>query len=286
MLERVGIDARVAPVTIEDLELINTKVTKTDSKGAYTSIGMFPPSITYAYSNAMMNWGWIFGGDFFDENAGRYTVDHPGNLRALQWWVDLCKRYSFSKLTAGGAFDIGAFYKGKLALATGLPNLLVGTTALKAAGVKLEYGVTGKQPYPTKGGVPGVGWGGGWTLVMPKGTKHPKETWEFMKWFLTSDYATLGSYRNVGIFPGYAKSAAFKEMTQKEPGWAHAWLENSQGATFGRPPSPGTNTLMKELDGRIPDALTLKTEPASLLAQVNKVVNAELNKWQKRAERK
>ena len=80
-------DAGIAapPTTMSDLQADIAKLTKADSSGKITQLGMRSPDyITLAYA---------FGGKWYDDQ-GNPTPDDPGNLAALHFWVDnFVKKY-------------------------------------------------------------------------------------------------------------------------------------------------------------------------------------------------
>src|SRR5207247_5095999 len=109
-------DAGIAapPTTMSELQADIAKLTKADSSGNITQLGMRSPDyITLAYA---------FGGKWYDD-SGKPTPDDSGNLAALHFWVDnVVKKYGADKIKK---FESGygeyasaqnPFYTGKVAM--------------------------------------------------------------------------------------------------------------------------------------------------------------------------
>lgn len=93
---------------------------------------------------------------------------------------------------AGNPGDGGAFANGRVSMVV-QGNWYVDT--IQRYKPDLNYGIA---PIPVAEGVKGpVTWSGGWSVVIPKGAKHPQEAFEFMKYFVTKGAETwLQAYPN------------------------------------------------------------------------------------------
>ncbi|HEX6970833.1 MAG TPA: extracellular solute-binding protein, partial [Limnochordia bacterium] len=65
-----------APATIPELDAYNRRIMRSTEDGRLERFGLIPWAV-YGYANSLFNWGWIFGGRFFDEERQEFTVNDP-----------------------------------------------------------------------------------------------------------------------------------------------------------------------------------------------------------------
>ncbi len=65
VFKAAGLDPEQPPKTLDELTQINSRLNKS-SGGAIERMGILPWT-AYGSANAIFTWGWIFGGEFFDE---------------------------------------------------------------------------------------------------------------------------------------------------------------------------------------------------------------------------
>lgn len=279
MFAEAGFDPERPPETIGDMDVMTSKLAVADAKGAYKRFGFVPPSGTWGFHNAMFNWGWMFGGKFYDEGTKKFTVNDPKNIKALTWMTDLIQRYDLRKLTAsGGITGTAGFFTGKMAMYTGVPNYTAAW--MKQQKVKFKYGMTSQQPYPA-GGVKGVTWDGGWTMAIPSGSRKPKEAWDFIRWLCATDEGTMAYYNLAAArLTGYRKSPIYKKLSD-DPILDKVIVDILEGAKYGRPVSPATNLLMTELDLAGNIAISMKKSPQQVLDDVQSKVAKEQARYAK-----
>ena len=154
-----------------------------------------------------------FGGRFFTEDCSRCTLDEPENVEALQFCVDLIRKYRFVPPPENFDAWIG-FRQGKVGMAFEgtymLPDLLKQED--------LDYGAA---PLPLLGSTPAA-WAGAHTLCLRNGMDEQKTeaAWRFVR-FLSDhslDWAEGGqiparnSLRATERFAGMKAQAAFAEQ--------------------------------------------------------------------------
>ncbi len=151
-------------------------------------------------------------------------------------------------------------------------NWLLSTLRKFADPKVCEWGIA-PIPYPD-GGEKGSTWAGGWSLVIPKGAKHPKEAAEFIQWM-----ATKGAIK-------YAKDtahfSAIKEGTlrvvEEDPD-QNLFYELLNGPnTHSRPVIPIGALVWDELVNAWNDALYGKKTPRQTLKDAQEKVQKELDK--------
>lgn len=172
--KEVGLDPNKPPKTIKELENAAEKLTK--KKGnRFERIGFIP----WYDEGQLITWGLNFGGRLYDEKTGKVTPTDPKVVKALQWERDWAKKYNVESITgftnsAGGDAQ-DPFITGQLSMTVSGP---LTATQIRKYKPDLNYGVA---PIPTPDGKNSTTWSGGWSVVIPKGAKHPEAAREFLK---------------------------------------------------------------------------------------------------------
>ncbi len=267
-----GLDPEKPPVTIEELDKMNDRIIKIE-RGNIVRIGIIP-WLQFGNANAMFTWGWAFGGSFYDPAAQRITADDPNAVKALEWMVGYGRKFDVTRINgfaAGfGSRDQNPFYTGQIAMcclhisqlddiATYAPNL--------------DYGLT-FLPAP-RGGEEHSSWVGGWCLAIPKGSKHPKEAWEFLRWCCRDPKGTAAVGRLQSLLPGYRKSPFIDEV-RKRPGYGQ-FLRIMEECRHQRPVMPAQSFYMGSLDRAVDYAVYGRKSCADALAQATKETQSELD---------
>jgi ABC-type glycerol-3-phosphate transport system substrate-binding protein len=182
LFREAGLDPDRPPRTLAELDEFAEKLTKRDPQtGAITQLGFLPQEPGW-FAWSFPQW---FGGTLWD--GTNITFDTPpSNRECYDWVAGYTKRYGLEAVrsfTAGfGAFSSAQnpFMAGKVAMVfqgVWMNNYLT----QYAPG--LEYGVA---PWPaTKPGLENFTVADADVLAIPRGAKHPREAWEFIK-FLSS----------------------------------------------------------------------------------------------------
>jgi len=198
------------PKTLSQLGADMAKLTKTDSSGNITQLGMKEPDFTI-FGNAE-------GGNWIAN--GKPTPDSPGNLLALNfWWNNVVQKYGADKLktfTSGYGQYASAqdpFYVGKVAM------IIDGEWQpqfIKEFASNLSWGVA---PIPYPDGKPKLANGTQLTSSMffiPKNAPHKAQAWVFLK-YLESPAAmrtfTL-ALANLPARKSLITSSAYKKIPQ------------------------------------------------------------------------
>jgi ABC-type glycerol-3-phosphate transport system substrate-binding protein len=175
------------------------------------------------------HFAFLFGGNVYDKEKEHVTPDDPGVVEALSWLLALTKRQ-------GGHAAVEKFWEGRGSTLTGTYPFYTGHMAFMTAGTgNYQYlqkfapdARFGVMLYPGKR-AQAVGGAGGaqeaqrnventtvQTEILPisQASKHPDETWAFLKWLLV-DQAAEWAWRSVStpcliraIDPFYEKLAA------------------------------------------------------------------------------
>jgi len=201
LFREAGLDPNKPPKTITELDEYAEKLTVKDSAGRYKVIGFIP----WYGCVFLLNYGWRWGGEIYDPEANKVTINEEPYVRALTWMNSYAEKYGATEMrsfsTAFGSGTMHPFIIDKLGMiADG--NWSLGTYQKYAP--NLDYDVA---PFPPGPGGKVTTWASGWAIFIPKGSEHPEEAFEFMKWISGPDYQTTFCLEG-GMFPSNKEVAA------------------------------------------------------------------------------
>jgi ABC-type sugar transport system permease subunit/ABC-type glycerol-3-phosphate transport system substrate-binding protein len=165
------------PQTWAQLRRATEILTEFDEEGTLVRAGFIPN-----YGNSWLYiYGWLNGGQFMSDDGRTCMLNSPPIVEALVYVTELYDLMggaeavnAFQTSQVGG--DLDPFLAGKIGMRIDGDGYLWAIANLKR---DMRFGVT-LAPAPE--GKQRLGWCGGWSLVMPMGTEHPDEAWEFMKY--------------------------------------------------------------------------------------------------------
>jgi ABC-type glycerol-3-phosphate transport system substrate-binding protein len=70
------------PQTIDELDALSARYTKFDTKGNLVQVGIIPWAV-----GGYAEWGAVWGASFYDQTAGKWTINTPANRRFLEWFL-------------------------------------------------------------------------------------------------------------------------------------------------------------------------------------------------------
>jgi multiple sugar transport system substrate-binding protein len=269
-------DSSKGPVTLDYVKQVAQKIDKMDASGNYTQVGFIPYDTTYS-QGWHYTWGFVFGGKFADLAAGKVTPTDPGVVKAFtfmkDWagWMGPQKVQTFISTYSppNNPPQQHPFLIGKVAMMINGDWML---NSIKQYAPNLNYGVT-YIPVPAKGDTSQT-WSGGWSFVVPKGSKHSQAAFDFISWMTgpvgekmyTVGTSHMPTYKSVlndnSLFTGNHKF--FKEILAND---------------HSRPPLP-VGALYWDALTQAENAVTLKQEdPMKALQQVIDTVQPQLNQF-------
>jgi multiple sugar transport system substrate-binding protein len=180
LFREAGLDPERPPRSIAELEEYNVKLSSYRPDGRLQRVGFLPAEP--GWWGAM--WGYWFGGSLWDGQR-KITIDSPDNVAAYRWMESYPKRF--------GADNLLAFRDGFGNFASPQNPFLSGRLAMELQGVWIynfiktyappdfEWGVA---PFPSNDPqkLPDVSIVETDLLVIPAGAKHPRESFEFLRY--------------------------------------------------------------------------------------------------------
>jgi len=192
------------PKTIEGLDKLVDRISKKRPNGDLEMAGFLPSDPGW------WNWSWgmYFGGKLVD--GDRLTIDSPENVRAFKWVQSYAKRF--------GAKEVQSFQSGFANFASPQDPFMLGKVATEQNGVwKANYIRVYKPdlkwfavPMPYPGDRPDLA---GHTnlsqdvLTIPRGAKHPKEAFEFIRFVQRQDVME-------GLCKGHGKNSPLEKVSE------------------------------------------------------------------------
>jgi multiple sugar transport system substrate-binding protein len=174
MFTEVGLDPTKPPKTWSEVDVAAEKLTKGDAQAGYERIGFIP------WQDRIDILGWLAGGEWYDEPAQQITAVTPENIAAFEWIDQYAKKYGgetierFRQGLGGGMTADDPFFQGKLGM------VFYGSWVMSS---KNEYAPDMKYvvwPMPYRDGQSEDSINQGSACVLPKGSPHPDEAFEFL----------------------------------------------------------------------------------------------------------
>lgn len=185
------------PKTWEELQNLAFQLDKFNDDGSIDVMG-FHPSLGNGGNDA-----WIVNANagklWYDPDAEKMIVDTDLNKKAMEYIMSYTEHYTQRTVDDyKAAFSSGMadpFCSGKLAM---LIQTNAYRSAIKQNAPDLDYGVM-LMPEMTEGNGHWVN-GGGFTIEIPFGAKHPEEAMEFIKWMTSPEIQAYWAL-NMGEVP-------------------------------------------------------------------------------------
>ena len=183
MFRAAGLDPERPPRTLAEMDEMAEKLTKRDPEtGRITQLGFLPQEPGW-FAWVFPQW---FGGQLWD--GQEITIGSaPGNLECYEWVAKYTKKYGLEQITA--------FTSGFGTFSSPQNPFFSGQVAMVLQGVWMAYHIRhfapgmeyGCAPWPAvKPELADFAMAEADMLGIPRGARHPKEAWEFIK-FVSSN---------------------------------------------------------------------------------------------------
>ncbi len=283
LFREAGLDPERPPRTIEELDAMAERLTVRDADGKLVRAGFLPSEPGW------WNWAWgyWFGGQLYD-GKGKLTVTSPENLRAYNWVRSYAEKY--------GTQAIQTFQSGFGNFGSAQNAFLAEKVAMELQGVwmwnyidkynpKLDWGVA---PFPYPANRPDLA--GGTiidmdTLVIPTGSAHPREAFEFIRYVESPEGAELLNLAQ----------RKFSPLSVVTPGFyaqhPHRYLRDFVGLAHSqRITAPPKLAIWKEFGDEMSNAFSkiwlLEATPEEALATVQTRMQRKLDREIRQKQRK
>lgn len=260
LLSAAGIDA--PPRTLEELDEYALRLTVPQGDG-YDRFGFWPLSGNWW----LWGWGWLFGGDFYDEAAQRITADHPGIVAALEYEMEYVNRYQW---TEGGPPGGTAFCSGTLAMELSVSTSLRG---IKDGCPEIALGVA---PPPPPQGRETATWSGIWVWAMPKDAPHPEAAWRYLQFMASAEAQLIQSEQSGDIPTNLEAIGVTRERYTAEYGEPGDVYLSLTPYTNVRPITVVTNDYWNELQRARIEAHQGAKAPRDALIEITRILNERL----------
>lgn len=273
MIKAAGVDPAVLDVSkgvpsIKLIQDISAKINKADSSGAYTQLGFVP----WFNQGWHYTWGWAFGGSFYDAKACKVTPDNAGVAAGYQFLYDWAKNLDPQKVQTFLSTYAPAnyppaqdpFVTGKLAMIVTGDWFL---QTMKEYAPNVDYGVT---YIPTPDGKKTT-WAGGWSMVIPKGSKQSAAAWQFLKYIAGVPGQRIYTKESSHL-PTLRTLLTDNSLYAKD----HLFFKNLLTSANSRPPLPVGGLYWDELTTAMNKVTLNQATPKDALAEAASRVNGQL----------
>ncbi len=178
LFRAAGLDPEKPPRTLAELDAMSEKLTVRDAVGHLKQVG-FLPQTAYNMSWAGPLW---FGGQIFD--GKNITIGtNPINLKAYQWMAHYSQEYGVDNIRRL-ASSFGSLASPDDPFMSGQVAIIIDGSwrynYIQQFAPGMNYGVA---PWPeAQPGITDFTVAESDMLVIPRGAKHPREAWEFLKY--------------------------------------------------------------------------------------------------------
>jgi multiple sugar transport system substrate-binding protein len=271
LLREKGLDPENPPKTFEDLDAMDATVATFNSKKLIEKAGFMPSEPGW------WPWAWpnYFGGSLFDIESGKVTADRPENVRAYEWMASYAKRYgsqAYSDYKSGfGTFDSpqNGFLNQKVA------SVIQGVwmaNFIDKHNKGLEWGLVPFVHPTDRPDLKNSAMVDLDIIVIPKGAKHPREAFEFLKYLQSQAAMEKLCMGQKKFSPLVVQSPAFEESHPNPYIKTFRELAMSPNV-FAPPKTPIWGRYQGELGALIDDMNLGKLKPSDAMKRLQAKVS-------------
>ena len=218
ILAEYGYKHGETPKTLEELTELSYKMSVVDKKGNVKKMGFMP----YHLQTFLAAWG----NGLYDYDKQELTINTPGNLKAVEYMVDLRKHYGYNKVLKFEAGLQGTEGDASLLPFSSKIYSMLHDGSWKVSVIQKQLpdftGYKIMATPPPVGGNSNYSWLGNCYLLIPKGSKHSKGAYEFIKyWSGITDPDEGAKIMNIGgwlpAFRAVRDSKTYQNWLKKNP---------------------------------------------------------------------
>jgi len=263
------------PKTWEELIRLSNKLTKRDKDGNITRLGFMPGS----WSETVP----LFGGDIFNFQTNKLTLDNPQNLACLEELVSIRKRDGYDAVNRfQSGLNTSSFAGGWPFIAGAYAATVDGPWRVEQIAKyapKLEYATT--MVPPPLGGVKGAGLGSGNFMIIPRSAKEKQGAWDFVKFWsgLSHPERAAEFYVWGGWLPpsdAVANAPIYQDYMKKHPQF-RTFVEAIKSPNIRAQPPVAYQVFVNDTIWKVEDlAMRGEITPAQAMKQVQTQVAQEI----------
>ena len=268
-LREAGLRPDQLPRTMTELDQLAVRLSQQSGDG-FSRVGFLP----WAGNSHFYTWGWLFGGEFFDDRANRCTANHPKNVEAMTWVGSYAQRLGDARARAFQAGFVqapGGGFGGGLVSFWHDTQALMDTLARTAP--QLEYDTLALPPAP--GQTKTSTWAGGFGYFVPRGVKDPEVGWHLAR-FLGGDEGELAWAQGTLVFPVRVNAARAPYFQERATDKRFKVFLDLLPVARSRPVTPVAQLMLDELNAAVEAVRQGTSLPKDALDAVTQKVNAEL----------
>ncbi len=264
---KAGMDLTKTPTTIAELDTWADKLTKKDGR-KFVYWG-YSPAFRQSFHFAV---GLQFDGSFYDKASGKCTANDPKIIEAFTWMKTYADKYNIQDMEAfQSAFGTQAndpFMAGQIAMISDGDWQIATLQQFKP---DMKYTVI---PMPGKTG-PASCMAGGWSQVLPKGTKQKDAGFNFISFYCgpVGMKAWCLATKHIPTNVQASMDPGFRENPD------HAKFMDFLKTAKNRPAIPAGQLLWNSLGEAQSAIMHAKQTPQQAMDDLTKAVNDELAKY-------
>ena len=222
LLQQAGLQP---PKTLDELKAAAAKLTdKSKNQYGFVARGQRSPAVTQ-FSSFLYS----FGGDWYDQQTGKATLDTPEAQAAFKFYGDMLREYGPpGVLNMSWPQAVAIFAQGNAAMYTDANSIFSNVLDPSKSQVADKTGIA---PFPAgpKGSVPYAVTS--WGLSMAAQSKQKDAAWEFIKWATSKDI--VAKTQSQGAVPG--ARASVWDMPEGKAKFPADWVQTAQASANGKP---------------------------------------------------
>ncbi|HEY0248668.1 MAG TPA: sugar ABC transporter substrate-binding protein [Gryllotalpicola sp.] len=233
----------------------------------------------YSQNSGQEMWGNLLvqnGGSFLNEDLTKGALDNPAGIEAIQFAVDLIRKYKVSPSSQGVSSLPGYIQSSGNPFLTGLIGMKFQGNYEMALLSDIKGFNWDVAPMPRQKVNSGLGWFQSW--VMGSHTQHPDEAWELLKFFVTEGQTITASSPGRGLTPALKSAASSADFVRTAPPSITSWLTSwDSHGSFGFHPAwfEYQAAYSSPLDAAFAGTSSVK----DAIAKATPAVNAALQKY-------
>ncbi|MDR2071207.1 MAG: ABC transporter substrate-binding protein [Treponema sp.] len=280
LLRAAGVDLALfdsanGPMTIAQMREASFKLNKTDAQGNYVQTGLVPFATELQGWHYV--WGFVYGGQFANIPQGKVTPLDPGVVSAYQLFYDWAKDMGPQKIQSflstytppNNPPQNNPFITGHMAIMVNGDWMI---SQFREYAPNLEYGIT-YLPVAKAGDKP-TSFAGGWSLVVPVGSKRLEAAVRFMVWACGADGQRLYT-KGTTHLPTYASLMNEADLFTAE----HQFFRSILPVARSRPVLPVGAFYWDQLTAAQNAVVDNTSTPEQALKAVEEQTQAQLNKF-------